>query len=160
MRLEDDWSLRSVLLAGWASAGSIKRKATFKVLNEGTIVSWIKRLGVQRGQIVEITANSSNNVGSKIFRIVPSWSGNDLHADSIGFEYEDRLKLGVKNAGSKILLFVEKASWHSWTNYLYDHPDPIVKIQYRCTVSLAALTIQRSTHLQFLFSQDLLRSCR
>ena len=140
MRLEDDWSLWLVLLAGWASAVFIKCKATFKVLNEGTIVSWIKRLGVQRGQLLEITANSSDNVGSKIFRIFTSWSGKDLDADSIGFEYDDKLKLGVKNARYKILLFVEKASWHSWTNYLYDHPDPIVKIQYRCTVSLAALT--------------------
>jgi hypothetical protein len=56
------------------------------------------KLGVQRGQLVKITAKSGENVGSKIFRIFRSGSGKDLGADSIGLEYDDRLKLGVKNA--------------------------------------------------------------
>ena len=94
---------------------------------------WGHRLNIKRGALVKISALEGDRVEGPVYCIYRAGTGPKLGEDSMGLEYDNRLRLGVPKAGSVVPIQIEKACWVNWVWYLKDHPDPSIKAQFLCT---------------------------
>lgn len=90
----------------------------------------------------------------KITRIVRALTGEGaLKNDEIALQYDDRLALGVSNAGESVELKLTKIpAWRAIWSYCSNHPSPLIKAQFWLSVILALLGILVGAPLGLLFA--------
>lgn len=133
-----------------------KLKATFKVKS----LESVQRLATDYDVgIVRISGNQLSNHfkrnsfvriqtcgkgdRKKITRIARALTGVDaLKNDEIALQYDDRLALGIPNAGDRAELeLISKPQWRAIWAYCSNHPSPVIKAQFWLSIALAVLGV-------------------
>jgi hypothetical protein len=100
---------------------------------------WSNNLNMKRGALVKITALEGDQIEGPVYCIYRAKNVKGLGQDTMGLEYDNRLRLGVPKVGSVVPIQIEKACWVDWIWYLKDHPDPTIRAQFLCTSWLTVI---------------------
>lgn len=110
--------------------GVVRISEQFLKVHAKSLLTW------PRHQLVEI-ANPENGMKAIcIFRPLISNEENLLC-----LEYDDRLKLGITNKGKTHRLKLSKAGNLSSLTFYWNHPNILVRIEFRLTVYLTVISV-------------------
>lgn len=108
----------------------------------------LKELG-ERNSLVKIT----NSSGATIVRIVRAKTGrNALSDNQIALQYEDRLHIGVKDAGTEIELTIERInSFLGIIAFNWNHTSTLIRLQTAFTFWTSVVSLMFGFLLGLIF---------
>jgi len=91
--------------------------------------------GIKRGTVVTMTVS-----GKKVRRIA-LLTPNLVAKESIAFDYNTRLELGIAKQATHAVFTIQPSSQFGVLMFVWNHPDASIRIGARCAVWLTGLAV-------------------